>query len=64
MERPIISEKFNVEDIRKIREYDDNRRRGMTASELARDIQKSAEEGHNILARLAASRKSTNISAQ
>jgi hypothetical protein len=52
---------FSVDDIRKIREYDDKRRRGMTAAELARDVHKEAEEGHDILARLMHSRQSVPV---
>ena len=61
MERPVISKNFTVADIRKIREYDDERRRGMTAAELSRDVKKEAEEGHEILARIRSSRQSAQI---
>lgn len=43
---------FSVEDIRRIRNEDDIRRRGMNARELSEDIRKSAEEGYRILAQL------------
>ena len=57
MEKLNISEKFNVDDIRKIREYDNERRRGMNAEELMRDICAGAEEGHKILEGLQSSRR-------
>ena len=57
MEELNISEKFNVEDIRKIREYEDERRRNMNAQELMSDIYAGAEEGHKILESLKNSRR-------
>lgn len=47
-----ISQSFSVEDIRRIRNDDDKRRRDMTPKELADDIRKGAEEGHRIMAEI------------
>ena len=52
-----ISEKFNIDDIRKIREYDNKRRSGMNAEELMRDVYADAEEGHKILEKMQNPRK-------
>jgi hypothetical protein len=42
MDNPVPNQSFGVEDIRRIRDVADVRRRHMTAKELARDIGKSA----------------------
>ena len=46
------NQSFSVEDIRKIRNEDDKRRRDMNAKELAEDIRKSASEGRKIMEQL------------
>ena len=63
MSEPMISSKFNVDDIRALREYDDTRRRNMDVGELVRDIRKEAEEGHSILAHFASLRQSPGTRA-
>lgn len=42
MTKPIISEQFNVDDIRKIREYNSLRHIRMTPDEIVEDIKKGA----------------------
>lgn len=42
MNKPIISERFDVEDIRKIREYNSLRHINMTPSEIVEDTKKGA----------------------
>ena len=44
MDKPEISEKFTIEDIHKIREYNAERRRKLTIEERLEDIKKSADE--------------------
>ena len=44
MEKPIISESFNLDDIRKIRDYNSWRHSQMTTEEIIVDIRKGAEE--------------------
>lgn len=43
MSEPIISERFDVEDIRKIREYNSLRHIQMTPEEIIADTKKGAE---------------------
>ena len=43
MTEPIVSEKFDVEDIRKIREYNSLRHIKMTPEEIIADTEKGAE---------------------
>ncbi len=43
MKKPDISEKFTIEDIHKIREYNAERRKKMTLKERLEDIQKNAD---------------------
>ncbi|MDR0951751.1 MAG: hypothetical protein LBM18_02395 [Oscillospiraceae bacterium] len=52
MEKLIISPSFSMDDIRRIRSYEDRQCRNMTAQELAKHIQEGAREGHRILAEL------------
>nr|WP_302593634.1 hypothetical protein [uncultured Acetatifactor sp.] len=42
MEKPMLSEHFDVDDIRKIREYNSLRHIGMTPDEIVEDIKKGA----------------------
>lgn len=49
MNKPTISERFDVEDIRKIREYNSLRHIKMTPSEIVEDTKKGAA---GLLARL------------
>jgi len=44
MEKPEISEKFTVEDIHKIREYNYERRKDMSLEDRLKDIKESANE--------------------
>ncbi len=43
MKEPTISERFDVDDIRKIREYNAARYKNMTTEEIIRDTHKGAE---------------------
>lgn len=43
LNEPIISKKFDVEDIRKIREYNSLRHIKMTSEEIIEDTKKGAE---------------------
>lgn len=43
MSEPVVSEKFDVEDIRKIREYNSLRHIQMTPEEIIADTKKGAE---------------------
>lgn len=43
MTEPIVSKKFDVEDIRKIREYNSQRYIKMTSEEIIADTKKGAE---------------------
>ena len=40
--KPVISEQLNMDDIRKIREYNSLRHIGMTPDEIVEDIKKGA----------------------
>lgn len=44
MEKPNISEKFSIEDIHTIREYNSKRREKLNLNERLLDIKKSANE--------------------
>ncbi|MBR3554991.1 MAG: hypothetical protein IKN89_03695 [Oscillospiraceae bacterium] len=44
IKKPEISSRFDVEDIRKIRDYNSQRHSRMTRSEMVEDIRKGAEE--------------------
>lgn len=44
MKEPIISERFDLDDIRKIRDYNSWRHSQMTHEEIIADIKKGAEE--------------------
>ncbi len=44
IKKPEISSRFDVEDIRKIRDYNSQRHSRMTRSEIVEDIRKGAEE--------------------
>jgi len=46
------SQSFSVEDIRKIRNEDNKRRRNMSAKELSEDVRKCASEGQKIMEQL------------
>lgn len=43
MKKPEISSRFDVDDIRSIRDYNSQRHSGMTRAEIVEDIRKSAE---------------------
>ena len=43
MSEPVVSEKFDIEDIRKIREYNSLRHIQMTPEEIIADTKKGAE---------------------
>jgi len=45
MNKLVISENFTMEDIHKVREYNYERRKNMSAKEYAEDINKGAENG-------------------
>lgn len=49
MKEPTISERFDVDDIRKIREYNAARYKDMTTEDILNDIKSGAEE---VLSRL------------
>ncbi len=44
MNKPNISDKFSIEDIHEIREYNAERRKKLTLKERLADIRKSADE--------------------
>ena len=44
IKKPEISSRFDVEDIRRIRDYNSQRHSRMTRSEIVEDIRKGAEE--------------------
>ena len=44
IKKPEISSRFDVEDIRKIRDYNSQRHSRMTRAEIVEDIRKGAEE--------------------
>ena len=44
MNKPNISDKFTIEDIHEIREYNAERRKRLTLKERLADIRKSADE--------------------
>lgn len=44
MDKPILSEKFDLEDIRKIREYNAARYLHMTPAEIVEDTRKGAAD--------------------
>ena len=44
IKKPEISSRFDVEDIRRIRDYNSQRHSKMTRSEIVEDIRKGAEE--------------------
>jgi len=56
MKEPIISERFDVDDIRKIREYNAERYKNMTTEEIISDTRKGAEV---VLAQLKKMKKTT-----
>lgn len=49
MTEPIVSKKFDVEDIRKIREYNSLRHIKMTPEEIIEDTKKGAERIKRLL---------------
>jgi len=44
IKKPEISSRFDVDDIRRIRDYNSQRHSRMTRSEIVEDIRKGAEE--------------------
>lgn len=44
MNKPVVSERFDVEDIRKVREYNSLRHINMTPAEIVEDIKNGAAE--------------------
>jgi hypothetical protein len=57
MEKLTISPSFNLDDIRKIRNYEDQQCRDMTPDELAKHVHEGACEGHRILAEMKQARQ-------
>ena len=53
----MISEKFTIEDIHKIRYESYEKRKNMTAKELIEDTKKGAKEGKRILSELKSKKK-------
>ena len=49
MNEPIVSDKFDIEDIRKIREYNSLRHIQMTPDEIIADTKKGAERIRKML---------------
>ena len=49
MNEPVISKNFDVEDIRKVREYNSMRHIKMTAEEIIDDTKKGAERIRKLL---------------
>ncbi len=49
VKKPEISERFDLEDIRKIREYNAARYDGMTSAEIVADTKAGAAELHEIM---------------
>ena len=45
----LVSQRFGVEEIRRIREEDDMRYKGMTPEEISKDISERANEGHKLM---------------
>ena len=52
MEKLMISDKFTLEDIRKIREYNHERRITMTTEELLADIEERSKKGLELLEKI------------
>lgn len=52
MNKPAISPNFTLEDIRKIREYNHERRKDMTYEEYWSDVSKGANKALEIMAKL------------
>lgn len=61
MTTPNVSPDFTVEDIRKVREWNEQRRRGMTHKEIIADIEGGANEFTKLVE---ASRKMTSNANQ
>lgn len=57
----MISDKFTVEDIHKIRYESFEKRKNMNAKELIEDTKRGAEEGKRIMAELKNRKKTTTI---
>jgi hypothetical protein len=49
MNKPVVSEKFDVEDIRKIREYNSLRHINMTPAEIVEDTRRGSERIRRLL---------------
>jgi len=47
-----VSQRFGVEEIRRIREEDDIRYQGMTPEEISKDISERAEAAHILMDRI------------
>ena len=52
MNSPAVSQSFNVDDIRRIRDEADIRYRGMSYDEITRDINERAKVGYEIIEKI------------
>ncbi len=63
MNKPEISPDFTLDDIRKLRQYNDERRKKMTPSELSDDIREGAKEGYRIIEELKSKAKTARFNS-
>ena len=49
MTKPVISERFDIDDIRAIRTYNAERYKNMTAKEIVEDTKKGADRVYSLL---------------
>ncbi len=54
--KPEISPNFTIEDIHKIRKWDDERLRDATPEERSADLERRAEEGRRMMAEIRAAK--------
>jgi hypothetical protein len=57
--KPVISSKFTIEDIHKIREWNYERLKDATIAEQLEEIRRQAEPGIRVIEKLKAARKVT-----